>query len=309
MSIDFRNQVVVVTGAGRGLGRAYAMEFARLGAHVVVNDPGVGLGGECEAASPADAVVREIEAAGGTAIADYTNVTQADAVEQMVARVLEKWQRIDVLVNNAGNMRKLVFSQTAPADLASMLSTHVMGSFLTSRAVWPTMVKQGFGRIVLTTSQVGMYGQLDAAAYGAAKMAVLGLMHGMKLEAAEVGIQVNCIAPFALTRMASGTFPDEIAAMIDPAVVAPAVLYLASRSCSLNGEVLIAGGGHFAMARSVETVGIDVVAADSADVDYLASRFDEIARNDVLLSYDDAIAAVQPTFDRLTRSDKGAALE
>ena len=257
--IRFDEQVAIISGAGRGLWRAYALELAARGAIVIVNDRGVSLDGDqTESVLPADGVVAEIAASGGRSIADSADVRSEVEVRAMVDRAIERWGRVDVAICNAGNMRKLRFSETDEADLASHLSTHVIGSFLLAKSVWPHMIRRRYRRIVMTTSQVGLYGQLDAAAYGTAKMAIIGLMHGMKLEAHETGIAVNCISPFAITRMASGTFPEKVVPFIDPACVAPAVAYLASRECNLQGQVVIAGGGHFAIASTLETRGLDI---------------------------------------------------
>ena len=298
--IRFDEQVAIISGAGRGLGRAYAMELAARGAIVIVNDRGVSLDGDqTEAASPTDAVVAEITALGGRAVADSADVRSELEVRALVDRAMERWGRVDVAICNAGNMRKLRFSETDEADLASHLSTHVIGSFLLAKSVWPHMIRRRYGRIVMTTSQVGLYGQLDAAAYGAAKMAIIGLMHGMKLEAAETEIAVNCISPFAMTRMASGTFPAKVIPFIDPACVAPAVAYLASRECDLHGQVLIAGGGHFAIAGTVETKGLDI--GDPALISPESIR-DELATISDFTDperYSDALSAVQKTFNRL----------
>lgn len=301
MSIRFDGKVVLVTGAGRGLGRAYALDFARRGAKLVVNDANMNLDGQGEAGpTPAEEVVAEIVAAGGEAIVHPGNVALAEDAAAMVDAAIARWGRIDVVVNNAGQMRKLPFSQTSAEDMTSHFAVHVLGSYLVSRAAWSHMQAQGGGRIILTTSQVGMYGQYDAAAYGAAKMGVMGLMHAMKLEAVEAGIQVNAIAPFALTRMGEGTFPEAMRPFIDPALVAPAVVWLASDRCDWNGEVLIAGGGHFARARTFESTGVDFDDPATIDAEALDAAMPRIADMADALQPDDALGAVGKTFARLT---------
>lgn len=302
MTMPLDGQVAIVTGAGRGLGRSYALALARAGAKVVVNDRDVRLGGESvEVTSSAVGVVAEIVAEGGEAMADHADVSSTDQVAAMIDAAVARWGRIDIVVCNAGIIRKLMFSETTIDDLRSHIEVHVIGSFVIAKAVWPYMVKQGYGRIVMTTSQVGMYGQLDAAAYGAAKMAVVGLMHGMKLEATNTGIRVNCVAPFAQTRMAGDTFPQSIAPFIDPACVAPAVVYLSSPQCTLHGEILIAGGGHFAMARTIETRGLDIDDPTEMTFEKVSGAMSTIIRRDHVCFYDDALGAVQATFDRLGR--------
>ncbi len=305
MTIRFDGQVAIVTGAGRGLGRAHAMEFARRGAKVVVNDRGLTLRGDAPEGDPAGEVVAAILAEGGEAIVDHGDVADAADAERLAAVAIDRWGRIDVLVNNAGNIRHLTFSGSSVEDLASHLNIHVLGSFQVSRAVWRHMIAAGQGRIVLTTSQVGLYGQLDAAAYGAAKMGIIGLMHGMKLEAAGTGIVVNCVSPFALTRMAPGAFPREMTDFMTPELVTPAVIILSSADCTLNGEVIIAGGTHFAAARSVETRGIDFDDPASITAEAVAARLPEILDRTGAHFYDDALGAVGVTFERLGKRAAG----
>lgn len=299
--IRFDGRVALVTGAGRGLGRAYALALAARGAAVVVNDAGLNLRGDDRGEhGPADSVVGEIRAAGGRAVADYGDVTDDGAAAAMVQRAIDAFGALDILVNNAGNNRRNVFPDTAAADLENVMSVHLGGSFRVSKAAWKVMAQRHYGRIVLTTSQVGFYGKVDSVAYGAAKAATVGLMHGLKLSADAVGIKVNCIAPFALTRMGE-IFPTEIASQIDPAQVAAAVVLLCAEQCPLSGEILIGGGGHFAMARMVETRGIDIDKAEEINAELLARRLGEIGDFTEALTYPDALKAVGATFDRVKR--------
>jgi len=298
-SIRLDGRVALVTGAGRGLGRAYAIELARRGAAVVVNDPGVNpRGDDAGDRAAANSVVAEIAAAGGRAVADYGNVADPQAAQAMVARAAEAFGGLDVVVNNAGNNRRNTFADTTLADLRNVLDVHLIGTFLVTQAAWPMLAARGSGRIVFTTSQVGFYGKVDSVAYGAAKMGLVGLMHGLRLSAEPLGIKVNCISPFALTRLGD-IFPKDIADFIDPAQVAAAVALLCSAQCPVSGEIVIAGGGHFATARTLESRGIDIDNPKDVSAEAIAARFAEIADLRDPLLYPDALAAVGATFARV----------
>lgn len=295
--IKLDKRVVIVTGAGRGLGRAYALELARRGAKVVVNDAGFNMAGDDAGDhGPADSVVQEIEAAGGQAIASYHDITRGEQARELVALAVAQFGRVDILVNNAGNNRRAIFPSVQLDDMRAILDVHLIGPMLLSQAVYPHMVARRHGRIVLTTSQVGFQGKVDSVAYGAAKNAVIGLMHGMKLDATRHGVLVNCISPFALTRM-GGIFPKELAHWIDPSQVAAAVAWLCSDECTLSGEILIAGGGHFARACTLESQGIDVEGAVSAEL--IRRRWKSISSMRGALTYADALQAVGATFSKL----------
>ena len=301
VQLKLTNRVAIVTGAGRGLGRAYALELARRGASVVVNDAGFNMGGDDAGdRQPADAVVREIVDAGGRAVASYHDITQPAQVKDLVKVAIAAFERVDILVNNAGNLRRATFPDATLEDFRAVLEVHLIGAFLLSQAVYPQMVARRHGRIVLTTSQVGFYGKVDSVAYGAAKNALIGLMHSMKLDAERHGVLVNCISPFAMTRMGS-VFPKELTELIDPRQVAAAVAWLCSDACKLSGEVLIAGGGHFARALTLESRGIDV--EDPADVsaELLGKRWRKIASMRGAVGFPDALKAVGATFDVLKK--------
>jgi NAD(P)-dependent dehydrogenase (short-subunit alcohol dehydrogenase family) len=298
-AIRLDGRVALVTGAGRGLGRAYSLELARRGAAVVVNDPGVNPRGDDRGdPSAAAGVVAEITKAGGRAVADYGSVAEPQAASAMVARAVDAFGGLDIVVNNAGNNRRNTFAETNLEDLRDVLNVHLVGTFLVTQAAWPALAARRNGRIVITTSQVGFYGKVDSVAYGAAKMGLIGLMHGLRLSAEPLGIKVNCVSPFALTRMGD-IFPKDIAGYIDPAQVAAAVVLLSSEQCPVSGEVLIAGGGHFATARTLESRGIDIDNPAEVTAEALAARWNEIADLRDPLLYPDALAAVGATFARV----------
>lgn len=244
MVLDGRT--AIVTGSGGGLGREHALYLASKGARVVVND----LAGEA-----ADAVVAEIEARGGTAIAAVGSVTDETAVQAMVARALDAWGRIDILVNNAGILRDKSFAKMTIADFRTVVDVHLIGAAIASKAVWEAMRAQRHGRIVMTTSSSGLYGNFGQANYGAAKMALVGLMQTLAIEGEKYGIRVNCLAPTAATQMTHDVLPDESLAVLDPALVSPGLLALVGDDAPTRA-ILCAGAGHFAAAHVTLTEGL-----------------------------------------------------
>jgi NAD(P)-dependent dehydrogenase (short-subunit alcohol dehydrogenase family) len=297
--ISLDGRVALITGAGRGLGRAYALELARRGAAIVVNDPGFNQrGDDVGDRAPADEVVAEITAAGGKAVADGGSVADPKAAAAMVQRAIDKFGTLDIVVNNAGNNRRNIFADTTLEDLRNVIDVHLIGSFLVTQAAWPILAAKRYGRIVFTTSQVGFYGKVDSVAYGAAKAGVIGLMHGVRLSADPLGIKVNCISPFALTRLGD-IFPKDIADYIDPAQVASAVSLLCSEACPVSGDIVIAGGGHFATARTLESHGIDIDDPARVSAEAIVARLAEISDMRDPLLFPDALTAVGATFDRV----------
>ena len=242
--IGFQDRVAIVTGAGAGLGRCHALGLAARGALVVVNDFGAG----------ARAVVDEIEAAGGQAMAHGADVSDADAVGDMVAKTMDRWGRIDVLINNAGILRDKTFAKMDMADFARVIDVHLMGSAECCHAVWPIMRAQGYGRIVLTSSGSGLYGNFGQANYGAAKAAMVGLMNVLHLEGARDDIRVNTLAPTAATAMTQALLPEAALALLAPETITPGVLFLASADAP-SRTILSAGAGTFAVTRITETQG------------------------------------------------------
>ncbi len=253
--IRFDGQVAIVTGAGGGLGRQHALELARRGAKVVVNDLGGSVDGSGGSSDAAKAVVAEIEAAGGEAIAHGASVTDDAGVADLVKTTMEKWGRIDILIANAGILRDRTLTKMELADFEAVIQVHVFGTFKPIKAVWDIMKAQNYGRIVVTTSSSGMYGNFGQSNYGAAKMAVLGLMNTLKLEGAKNNVKVNAISPVAATRMTEGLMPPEVLEKLKPEYVTPGVVYLVSEDAP-TGAILTAGAGAFALSRIYETEGV-----------------------------------------------------
>lgn len=263
--IDLTGRVAIVTGAGGGLGRAHALLLARHGASVVVNDLGGG----------AQDVAGEITDAGGKAKAVRGSVTDRDFVQSMVETVLAEWGRIDILVNNAGILRDRTFAKMDMDDFRLVVDVHLMGAAYCTKAVWETMRSQNYGRIIMTTSSSGLYGNFGQSNYGAAKMALVGLMQTLALEGEKYNIRVNCIAPTAATQMLEGLMPAEQLDLLRPELVSPGVLALASEDAPTRA-ILCAGAGGFELANITMTEGIHL-AGDMLSAEELLQRWNELA--------------------------------
>ncbi len=273
MTIRFDGQVAIVTGAGGGLGREHALALAGRGARVVVNDLGGARDGSGGSATAAEAVVAEIEAAGGEAMANAASVTDAAAVEAMVAEVMARWGRIDILVNNAGILRDKSFAKMELADFQLVMDVHLMGAVHCTKAVWEIMRTQNYGRIVMTTSSSGLFGNFGQANYGAAKMALVGLMQTLAIEGAKNDIRVNALAPTAHTRMTEDLQGLPLEAL-GPDLVTPGLLHLVSRDAPTRA-ILAAGAGGFERAYVTLTQGDFAIGPDAAE--QVAARFDAIS--------------------------------
>ncbi|WP_313453402.1 SDR family NAD(P)-dependent oxidoreductase [Brevundimonas sp.] len=273
----FDGQVAIVTGAGGGLGREHALALAARGAKVVVNDLGGARDGSGGSATAAEAVVAEIEAAGGEAMANAASVTDFAAVQAMVDQVMAKWGRIDILVNNAGVLSDKSFAKMELDDFRFVVDVHLMGAVNCTKAVWEIMRAQNYGRIVMTTSSSGLYGNFGQANYGAAKMALVGLMQTLAIEGAKNDIRVNCLAPTAHTRMTEDLGAALPLEALAPALVTPGLLYLVSKDAPTRA-ILAAGAGGFERAYVTLTQGDFIVGPEAPE--QVAARFDAISDRD-----------------------------
>jgi len=274
MDIEFKGRVAIVTGAGGGLGRQHALALARRGAKVLVNDLGGAVDGSGGSVGAAQAVVDEIRAAGGEAIANGASVTDFAAVQAMVQQAVDAWGRVDILVNNAGILRDKSFAKMDMADFNLVVQVHLIGAANCCKAVWPHMVERKYGRIVMTTSSTGLYGNFGQANYGAAKLAQVGLMQTLAIEGAKNNIHVNALAPTAATRMTEDLFPKDMLDALRPEAVVPAMLVLAHESAPTR-TILCAGGGTFEAAHITLTQGIHLGLGDSVP-EQLAARLAEV---------------------------------
>lgn len=261
---EFAGQVAVITGAGGGLGRAHALDLAKRGVKVVVNDLG-----------NADAVVDEITAAGGEAIANAADVSDVEAAAAMIDAAVQQWGRIDILINNAGILRDKSFAKMDLADFRKVVDVHLMGSVNCTKAAWPHMVDQGYGRVLMTTSASGIYGNFGQSNYGAAKSGLVGLTNVLAIEGERKGIRVNALAPTAATQMTDGLIDEDAAAKLGPETVTPGAVFLVSQDAP-NGVILGAGAGVFAVSRMLEAEPV-ALPAEELSAEGVAAHWDEIS--------------------------------
>ncbi len=272
-AIRFEDKVVVITGAGGGLGRAHALLFARHGARVVVNDLGGSAQGEGASASAADRVVEEIRQAGGTAVANHDSVTDGDKVVQ---QALDSFGRIDVVVNNAGILRDKTFHKMEDADWDLVYRVHVEGAYKVTRAAWPHMREQGYGRVIFTASTSGIYGNFGQSNYGMAKLGLYGLTRTLALEGRKANILVNAIAPTGGTRMTEGLIPPQVFEQLKPELVSPLVVYLASEQCQETSGLFEVGGGWMGKVRWERSLGAGFDPRAGFDAEDVAANWQQI---------------------------------
>jgi NAD(P)-dependent dehydrogenase (short-subunit alcohol dehydrogenase family) len=270
-----KGRVVIVTGAGGGIGRQHALLFAREGARVVVNDLGGSRDGSGRGAAMADTVAGEITDGGGEAVANYDNVATVDGGESIVRTALDAFGQVDVVVNNAGILRDKSFHKMTADQWDAVLKVHLYGAFNVTRAAWPHMREQQFGRVIVTTSTSGLFGNFGQANYGAAKLGMVGLINTLAVEGARYHITANAIAPLADTRMTTDVIPEEARKQLDPAYASPLVVHLASEECTDSGTITLASGGHYSRIAFMQSQGVQFDHVPS--VEELALSWDEIS--------------------------------
>ena len=275
MTISFENRVAIVTGAGAGLGRSHALELARRGAKVLVNDFGGGVDGTGGSSEPAEKVAAEIREAGGEAISHGADVTNPEQVADMVRTAMDQWGRIDILINNAGILRDSSFMKMEMADFEKVMAVHLMGSVICTKAVWPIMREQAYGRLLMTTSSSGLYGNFGQSNYGAAKMALVGFMNTLHLEGEKYNIRVNSLGPAAATRMTEGLLPPPALEMMTPESVTPAAIFLVAENAP-SRVILNATAGAFSRTYIEETQGVAFAPGDQT-AENIAANWDAIS--------------------------------
>ena len=274
-AIRFDGRVAVITGGGRGLGRQYALNLAGRGASVVVNDLGGSVSGDGASQSAAADVVQEITAAGGAAVANGDDVSSPDGAGRLIAQAMDRFGRVDALVCNAGILRDKTLANMPAADFEQVVRVHLFGTAYVAKAAFPVMREQHYGRIVVTTSHSGIFGNFGQTNYASAKLGLVGFMLALKEEGLKYGILANAVAPLAITRLGAGVFPDALAAILTPERVAPIVTYLCSESCLSTGQVVLAGAGRIARVEMVQNAGITLDDA-ALTAETVAERWSEI---------------------------------
>ena len=274
--IRFDDRVAIVTGAGRGLGRSHALLLASRGAKVVVNDLGGAVDGTGDSKSPADEVVTEIKAAGGEAVADYNGVHTSEGAKGIIETAAKAFGKVDILVNNAGILRDVTFLKMTDDQWDGVLKVHLYGTYFVTKAAWPIMRENKYGRIVITSSAAGLYGNFGQTNYSTAKLALVGLMNSLKLEGAKYNIMVNTIAPGGASRMTQSLVPEEFFTMMPPELVSPMVALLCSEDFNESGHIMVAGAGHFAKAQVIESKGVNFDPKSKVSIEDVQAKLQDI---------------------------------
>jgi NAD(P)-dependent dehydrogenase (short-subunit alcohol dehydrogenase family) len=278
LNIRFDDKVAIITGAGGGLGRSYALFLASRGAKVVVNDLGTTGNGAGRSGTLAQMVVDEIRTQGGEAVANLDSVADVKGAQRIVDDALRHFGTVDILINNAGILRDRTFLKMSLEDFELLLKVHLLGSVYITHAAFPIMKQKGYGRIVLTTSIAGLFGNYGQTNYSTAKMGIIGFMNSLKLEGEKYNILVNTVAPLAATRLAiqTGVFPEEILPLLKPELVTPLVAFLCSDKCQTSGDIISAGGGYFSKVQVVEGPGVRFDRGEEIAPETIAERYAEI---------------------------------
>jgi len=291
--IRYDNRVAIVTGAGVGLGRTHALLLASRGAKVVVNDPGGAVDGSGGANAVADSVVAEIKAAGGEAVANYNSVADWDGAHGIIKTAMDTWGRLDILVNNAGILRDKAFINMTREEYDLVNAVHHMGTAYCIKAAWPIMRAQQYGRIVVTTSGSGTVGNFGQANYGAAKMAVNGLINVLRFEGAKYNIRCNAISPSAWTRMTEKLLPPDVGQWMKPELVSPMVAWLCSEECDQNGEIMAATAGGYARVQYYVTDGVQFDPAEPVTIEMIQENIGKIRDLDTTIPYTGMFGTVE----------------
>ncbi|MBN42785.1 MAG: hypothetical protein CL573_04770 [Alphaproteobacteria bacterium] len=292
MTINFKGRVAVVTGAGNGLGKNYALTLASRGARVVVNDLGGAIDGSGHSGKPADAVVEEIRAAGGEAVANYDTVAEPKGAANIVQSALDTFGQIDIVINNAGIVRDKTFHKMSLEDYEFVARVHYLGSVYVTHAAYPHMRKANYGRVLMVSSNSGLYGNFGQTNYSAAKMAVVGFMNTLKLEGARNNILINALAPLAATRIAepSGIFDVYDPELVTTDAVAAMVAYLVSENCTDSGNIIAATAGYYSRIQVMESEGVRVDPREPMTPDRIAEIWSQVRGMRNPTGYDDAVA-------------------
>jgi len=304
MNVDFENRVAIVTGGGAGLGRSHALLLASRGAKVVVNDPGRSRLATNEGGMAADDVVAEIIANGGQAVANYDSIAEFDGAQRLVDLAVSTFGTLDILVNNAGVLRDKSFGKMEVSDWDLVLQVHLSGSAYCTRAAWPIMQRNGYGRVIFTTSNSGLYGSFGQSNYAAGKLGLVGLMNTLKQEGAKYNIKVNTVAPVAMTHMTEGVLPSDIAPYFDPAHVSAAVALFASEAFTESGVICSAAAGHFSLARIVRTSGLQLDPSVPPTPEALLENWSDISDQSSDVEFSDAGSETTYILDAISKRNK-----
>ncbi len=299
MTIRYDNRVAVITGAGSGLGRSHALFLASRGAKVVVNDLGGAIDGSGASTSAGEKVVAEIKAAGGEAIANADSVATSEGAASIIQSAIDNYGQIDILINNAGNLRDKSFAKLQPEDFDAVVDVHLSGSAYCTLAAWPHMKEAGYGRVVMTTSSAGLFGNFGQGNYAAAKMGVYGLMNALKHEGRKFNINVNTLAPMALTRMTEDIMSDKIKPLVKPEFVTPIVAWFCAEENTTSGDVVEAGAGYYAKVQIVEGAGVVLGAGEIPTPELIQENYDKITDMSQAAAFDSANDIMRHVFRTL----------